>query len=48
MVLTLKREKPKNEEYLGLIEEIRKAPVLHGKVIEVNEMEAAVKCFLGL
>lgn len=30
------------------IEEIRSAPVLHDKVIEVEEMESAVKAFLGI
>lgn len=30
------------------IEEIRKAPVLHDQVINVDEMEASVKAFLGI
>ena len=30
------------------IEEIRNAPVLHDKVIEKDEMEKAVKEFLGI
>ena len=30
------------------IEEIRNAPVLHDKVIEKDDMENAVKAFLGI